>query len=180
MKNAIIIHGTGGNPEVYWIPWLADNLRQRGYKVTTPHIPNADNPVVSEALPYLLNNLDFDDETVLIGHSSGATLILSILENIDTKIKKAILVAGFYRQLGDEIAPVLQDSYEWDKIKQHASDFIFINSDNDPWGCDDQMGREMQKRLGGRLIVMHEGHMGSDTYNQPYKQFPMLLDLAEG
>jgi hypothetical protein len=44
-------------------------------------------------------------------------------------------------------------------------------------GCDDKQGKIMREKLGGELIVLHEGHMGSTTYNQPYKEFPLLLDL---
>ena len=179
MKNAIIIHGTGGNPSVFWIPWLAAELKKSGYKVSTPQIPNSENPVLSEALSFVLDNYEINEDTVLIGHSSGATLILSILESIDVKVKKAILVAGFCRQLGDEKAPILQYSYDWSKIKSHSDELYFINSDNDPWGCDDSMGREMQQHTGGKLIVMHDGHMGSDKYDQPYKEFPLLLKLIE-
>lgn len=177
MKNAIIFHGTGGNPSVYWIPWLAGELEKKGYKVTVPALPNPNNPDIGETLPFVLNNLSFDEETVLIGHSSGSSLILSVLENIEPKIKKAILVAGFYKQLPSGRNGMIQDSYDWDRIKSHANEFVFINSDNDPWGCDGQMGREMQAYLGGELLITHDGHMGSDAFNQPYREFPMLLQL---
>jgi hypothetical protein len=36
----------------------------------------------------------------------------------------------------------------------------------------------MFDHLGGTLIVRHgEGHMGSDSFNQPYKEFPLLEKL---
>jgi len=179
MKNAVIFHGTGGNPGVYWIPWLASELEKLGYKVTVPALPNPNGPDINETLPSVLNTLHFDEETVLVGHSSGSSLMLSILENIEPRIKKAILVAGFYKQLPSGHNGMVQDSYNWDRIKSHANEFVFINSDNDPWGCDDQMGREMQQHLGGELVVMHDGHMGSDSFNQPYREFPLLLKLIE-
>ncbi len=177
MKNAIILHGTGGAPDHYWFPWLKSELEKKGYKVNVPQLPNTNSPDIKVSLPFALENLHFDEQTILIGHSSGSALILSILENIDVRIKQAILVAGFYKQLGEMKTPILQDNYNWEKIKNHCSDLVFINSDNDPWGCDDEMGREMQEKLGGRLIVLHEGHMGSTSYNQPYREFPLLLDL---
>jgi predicted alpha/beta hydrolase family esterase len=179
MKNAAIFHGTGGNPGVYWIPWLKAELEKQGYKVTVPALPDPDNPDIKVHLPFVLNNVHFDEDTVLIGHSSGAPLILSVLENIEPKIKKAILVAGFYKPLPSGRNNELQDSYDWGRIKTHAESFTFINSDNDPWGCDDQMGREMQQHLGGELIVMHDGHMGSDSFNQPYREFPMLVEIID-
>ena len=57
---------------------------------------------------------------------------------------------------------------------------ILINSDNDPWGCDDKAGKFIFDNLGGTLIIRHgEGHMGSNTFNQPYREFPLLLELIE-
>jgi len=55
--------------------------------------------------------------------------------------QQAILIAGYsYRLPGEDKDPVLQDSYDWDKIKEHVKDIVFINSANDPWGCDDKTG----------------------------------------
>ena len=179
MKNVIIFHGTGGNPNSYWIPWLKVELETLGYKVTVPALPNPNKPDISETLPFVLDNLEFDEETILIGHSSGSALILSVLENIKPKIKMAILVAGFYKQLSSGYNGMIQGRYNWDGIKSHANKFVFINSNNDPWGCDEQMGREMQSFVGGELIVMHDGHMGSDSFNQPYREFPLLVELIE-
>jgi hypothetical protein len=35
----------------------------------------------------------------------------------------------------------------------------------------------MFEHLGGTLIINNEGHMGSDSFHQPYKAFPFLLKL---
>ncbi|MEK7097066.1 MAG: alpha/beta hydrolase, partial [Patescibacteria group bacterium] len=73
-----------------------------------------------------------------------------------------------------------QKKYNWKKIKKNASNFIFINSDNDPWSCDEKQGFYMFKKLGGTLIIREgEGHMGSNSFNQPYKTFPLLEKLLE-
>lgn len=54
-------------------------------------------------------------------------------------------------------------------------DIVFINSNNDPWGCNHEEGLFMWRHLGGTLILRDgEGHMGSDSFNQPYKEFPFL------
>ena len=75
---------------------------------------------------------------------------------------------------------ILQKKYDWEKIKAHCQEFIFINSDNDPWGADDKQGKEMWEKLGGRLVLWQgEGHMGSMKYNQPYLEFPFLVSLVD-
>ena len=88
----------------------------------------------------------------MIGHSAGVPLILSILENIDTKITHAVLVAGFFE--GSD--SILQTKYDWGRIRKNVDKISIINSDNDPWGCDDRVGRLLRERIGGDLIIKHE------------------------
>lgn len=178
MKRAIIFHGTDENPERYWYPWLAKKLRERGYDVKVPSYPDINHTPITEFLPKVLKEHSFDEETVIIGHSAGGPLLLSILENVDTKIPFAILVAGYSMRLpGEELDPVLQDHYDWTKIKRNVKDIYFVNSINDPWGCDDKQGRIMFDHLGGTQIIRDEGHFGSGTWNQPYPTFELLNNL---
>lgn len=180
MKNASIFHGTGGTPDLFWFPYLQSELKSRGFDVWLPQLPQADKPDINVWLPFALSEGRYDEETILIGHSAGCPLILSILENIDSKIKLAVLVAGFTEPLDEKPEPILQKSYDWEKIQSHVENFIFINSDNDPWGCDDKAGRKMFDKLGGTLIIRKgEGHMGSTSFNQPYKTFPLLPALVD-
>lgn len=180
MKNAIILHGTGTKVTDFWFPWLKDELEKMGYEVWLPQLPNNDFPNLEEWLPFILKNGTFNDETVLIGHSAGSQIILSVLENIDVRIRKAILVSGYAKVLRKNLQSEKNtEEPNWNAIKPHAEEFIFINSDNDPWGCDDKQGRIMREHLGGRLIIRHDGHMGSTTHNQPYKEFPFLLEWIQ-
>ncbi len=181
MKNVILLHGHGGTPASFWLPWLRAALEKRGCSVWVPQLPNTNQPDINEQLIYVLKNGIFDEETILVGHSSGATLIVGILDRINIKIKQAILVAGFASPLGDDQASTRQIMpFLWENIRERVNDIIFINSDNDPWGADDKKGREMFDRLGGTQIILHgQGHMGSDKFKQPYKEFPLLLKLLD-
>lgn len=177
MTRVIILHGTGSSPKSYWYPYIKEKLEEKGYEVSVPFLPNSEKADIKEWLPFVLENETIDENTILIGHSSGCPLILSILENINCEIKQSILVSGFIDTLKSK---ALQDKYDWDKIKSNCKDLIFINSDNDPWGCDDTQGRKMFNNLGGTLIIRHkEGHMGSSKFNQEYKEFPFLLKLIK-
>jgi predicted alpha/beta hydrolase family esterase len=176
--NVIIFHGTDEKPENYWYSWLKKELITRGLSVEVPYYPELNKSSLSDFLPKVLNSHKFNNQTILIGHSAGAPLILSILQNVDTEINKAILVAGFSEPYSELKDPILQDKYEWDKIKGHAKEFIFINSDDDPWGCDDKQGRKMFNKLGGTQIIRHDGHFGSGVNNQEYAKFPLLKNLV--
>ncbi len=179
MKNAIILHGTGDTPDLFWLPYIKEKLEEKGFKVWLPQLPNAQNPNLKDWIPFILEHGKITEDTIMIGHSAGAQIILSILENSDIKIKKAILVSGYAKPLPKtENDPKNKGEFNWERIKGKAQEFIFINSDNDPWGCDEKQGKIMADNLNGKLIIRHDGHMGSQTYNQPYKEFPLLLELV--
>jgi predicted alpha/beta hydrolase family esterase len=175
-KNAIIFHGTGGNPEVAWYPWLDHRLSERGFRVERPYYPSLNVEPIAEFLPKVLASHDFDADTVLIGHSGGAALLLAVLEKIRTPVAQAVLVAGYATRVNESEEPVLQDAYDWDRIRAHGGDLYFINSVVDPYGCDAHQGRLMLDRLGGTQIVRNDGHFGD--YDQTYDTFELLNRLV--
>jgi predicted alpha/beta hydrolase family esterase len=175
MKKAIIFHGTDETPDCYWYSWLGKQLEARGYAVEIPAYPEIYHEPIATFLPKVLENHIFDAQTVLVGHSSGGPLLLSILENVDAVIPQAVLVAGYSMRLpGEERDAVLQESYDWKKIKEHVRDIVFINSVDDPWGCNAEQGRVMFDQLGGTQIIRNEGHFGSGANGQVYPTFDLL------
>ena len=178
MKNAAIFHGTSCTPESFWIPYIKKDLIKKGYDVWVPQLPLSDKPILTVWLDYVMSSIKINNKSVLVGHSAGCPLIIGILEKIGVKIDKAILVAGYYDLINGKKDPMLKNTYKWDKIKNNVKNMFIINSDNDPWGCDDKQGRFLFDRVGGVQIILHgEGHMGSDKYNQSYKEFPLLSKL---
>ncbi|WP_327026020.1 RBBP9/YdeN family alpha/beta hydrolase [Micromonospora sp. NBC_01739] len=171
-RNAIIFHGTGGKPTYCWYPWLAERLATRGYAVEVPHHPGINIEPIATLLPKLLASHTFDEDTVLVGHSGGAALLLALLEHLEVTVAQAILVAGYCTPPHTEEEPVLQPSYDWAAIRDHVRDIYFINSRTDPYGCDDRQGRAMFERLGGTQIVRDDGHFGD--HDQPYERFDLL------
>lgn len=180
MKNVIIFHWTLSTPNSFWFHYIKKSLSKDRYNVLIPQLPNADNPDLSLWLPFVLKEFQYNKDTILIGHSAGCPLILSILENIDVAVSKAILVAWFCKPINNYNSPILQKNYNWTKIKNNSKFFVFINSKNDPWWCNDKQGMIMFNNLWWDLIIRSDqGHMGSDKYNQPYKEFPLLKSLVE-
>lgn len=176
MKNVVLFHGTGGRPDLFWFPWLRVKLERNGIPVWAPQLPDAERADIAVWLPFALENGTYSNETILVGHSAGGPLILGVLESLNVVVDRAILVAGYAEMLKqNEPLPILKASYDWERIRARCKNFVFINSDDDPWGCDDKKGRYMFDRLGGTLIIPHgQGHMGSLSYNQPYSTFPLL------
>jgi uncharacterized protein len=169
---AIIFHGTGGHPANCWYGWLGRRLETKGYHVDIPHYPSLNVQPIESFLPKVLSGHTFDEQTVLVGHSGGAALLLAILEHIQSAVAQAILVAGYMTPPNASHEPVLQASYDWEKIKRHVRNIYFVNSINDPYGCDDKQGRAMFNHLGGTQIIRNEGHFGSP--DQAYPTFELL------
>ena len=171
-RRAIIVHGTGGHPDAVWYPWLADRLSARGYVVDRPHLPGLNVEPVARTLPRLLEARTLDADTVLVGHSGGAALLLAVLEHLDGPVAQAVLVAGYCTPPNDADEPVLQESYDWDRVRANAGDLVLVNSVRDPYGCDAEQGRAILDRAGGTLVVRDDGHFGD--VDQPYATFPLL------
>jgi len=175
-RRAIILHGTGGHPDNVWYPWLGERLTARGYVVERPHLPELNVEPVATFLPQVLAAHAFDGDTVLVGHSGGAALLLALLEHLESPVAQAVLVAGYATPPNDADEPVLQPSYDWDRIRANAGDLVFVNSVRDPYGCDAAQGRAMLDRLGGTLVVRDDGHFGDG--DQPFPTFPLLERLV--
>lgn len=84
MKQALILHGTDSSPEANWFRWLEGVLGTSGYKVWLPQLPNSATPNTKTYNDFLLSNADFEfnSETTIVGHSSGAVEVLSLLQHL--------------------------------------------------------------------------------------------------
>lgn len=181
MKNALILHGTGGSPTGNWFLWLKTKLEENGWKVWVPNLPQADRPNISRYNKFIFSSdWKFDDKSVLIGHSSGAVAILGLLQNLpdDIIIDIAILVGSFKDSLGDKnLEELFEEPFDFEKIKKHAKHFIFIHSDNDPY-CPLEHAEYLSKCLNGKLIMKPgQKHFNVGTMGPAYKEFPLILEL---
>jgi len=169
MKNALILHGTDSDSSANWFPWLKAELEKLGYKVWVPDLPHAEKPNIERYNKFLLSNNDwaFDSESVIIGHSSGAIEILGLLQALpeNTVLNMCILVGSFKDDLGwDSLKELFLKPFDFEKIKKHAKQFVFIHSDNDPY-CPLEHAEYLSQKLNGKLILVKgQGHFsGTDV-----------------
>jgi len=183
MTKFLILHGTDGSPESNWFMWLKGVLIGKGHEVWLPQLPHANAPNIKIYNEFLLSNANFvlDENTVIIGHSSGAVEILSLLQHVpvDTVIKTAILVSAFKDDLAwDTLKGLFVEPFDLDLIKKHCPSFTFIHSDNDPY-CPIEHAQYLAQQTGGELIILEgQGHFNTELGPQ-YKQFPELLDILD-
>ena len=178
---AILLHGTDGNSESNWIPWLKQQLSSRGFEVYAPSLPNAAFPNGEEWSNFVVQNapFKFDEDTIIVGHSAGAALIPMLLQKLPsgTRIKKAILVSGFCANLGwDKLKDLHNVEVNYNEVKQKCDDFILLHSDNDPYVPLTEP-QELAKKLNGKLIIIKgQGHFNIGS-SPKYKEFPKLLAM---
>jgi predicted alpha/beta hydrolase family esterase len=181
MKNALILHGTNDNSKKNWFEWLSQQLQSKGYKTWVPNLPGSDRPNIKKYNEFIFSqNWKFNDESILIGHSSGAVEILGLLQALpdDVIVDRCYLVGSFIDNLGWEILDGLfEEPFDLPKIKTKANKFIFIHSDNDPY-CPLDHAEYLSKELGGELVLVPgQQHFSIGTGGEQYSQFPLLLEL---
>ncbi len=84
MKNRVfLIHGWEGRPDGHWFPWLALELRARGWEVNAPQMPHSAEPKVGEWLKFLREYVGKPNQhTYLVGHSLGCITIARYLAGL--------------------------------------------------------------------------------------------------
>jgi len=183
MTKFLILHGTDGSPQSNWLMWLKGRLIGEGNSVWLPQLPNSDKPNTTTYTDFLLSNVDFifDNDTVIIGHSSGAVEALHLLQHLPEKsmIKGAILVSAFTDNLGwESLDKLFIEPIDFESVKTHCRQFIFIHSDTDPY-CPVEQAKQLAEQTDGELVIFEgQGHFNTELGPQ-YRQFPQILDIIK-
>ena len=133
-QKIILIHGNGGaTGKDHWFPWLTKELSDRGFNVLAPDFPDAQLARSSIWLPFI-KKLGANEQTILVGHSSGAVPSTRYCET--HKILGSVLIGADYSDLGDETekASGYYDSpWGWSAIKKNQQWIIQFASTDDPY-----------------------------------------------
>jgi predicted alpha/beta hydrolase family esterase len=179
-----IFHCWGGDGRSCWSGWLQDSLAKHGAHVLSPDFPNTDEPVLSEWLSEarrLVPRFEPKDEWVLVSHSLGGPAILRLLESFapGEKVKAAILVAGFAKDLGiPQVRGFVEHEFDWKKIRESAGRFIVICSDNDPF-IPLAEGERMARMIGKNCEFIVEHGAGHINEGAGFTKYPRLLELIK-
>lgn len=183
MKKALILHGTSASPASNWFGWLKDSLEAEGFQVWLPQLPGCDTPNVDIYNQFLLSKkeFEFDEDTIIVGHSSGAVEALSLLDNLadDNHVKATYLVSAFKNSLGwASLEGLFTHKLDYENIKNRSDRFVFFHSDNDPY-CPLDHAEFLADELDGELnLVEGQGHFNTEL-SVEYSKFPMLLEKIE-
>ncbi len=131
----IFIHGNGGcTADMHWYPRVAETFVQQGIDVVRTTFP--DNDIAHQAiwLPFLRNDLQAGEDSILIGHSSGAIATMRFAEQFP--IIGSVIVAGYHTDLGmpDEREGGWFDApWDWGAIRRNQQWIIQYASVDDPF-----------------------------------------------
>lgn len=185
IKRAVLLHGTDGNPDDLWFPWLRKQLENSGYQVFSPLLPDNHTPNRATYDDFLKSSgWDFNDD-VVIGHSSGATTALNLLSaDWFPKVRSTVLVGAFLNEhLLQVNAPEWYDQsqftnlfssdYDVDLLKEKGGKFYFVHGSDDPY-CDIGDARKLCGKVGGVFIEIPDGGHLSGGWG--VKEIPQLTD----
>lgn len=182
MKTAIILHGTLGSPDGNWFQWLKTELEKRGLEVWLPQLPHAEQPRLSEWRQFVQKECPFaiNEDTLIVGHSSGAILALIIAQHVTGSIGAIVDVSVFHdNSLQWEPNDALFDvDFDWPVIRGGVNRLLFVHSDDDPYVPLDQ-AQYVADQCRAELVVIHsQGHFNLEK-SEEYRAFPRLIQLIE-
>ncbi len=183
----------GGYPEEGWFPWLKHELKERGFEVQIPQLPDADHPRIQSWVPELARAVGTPGEnTYFVGHSLGCQAIVRYLAGLPTGVMVggAVFVAGFFKRLTgleDDLDVQATDKHwletpiDFVKVKSHLPRSVAIFSDDDPWVPLDNQD-DFRDKLGSKVVIEHQrGHFSGsrDHCTELPIALSSLLEIAE-
>ena len=160
----IMIHGNGkSTPHDHWFPSVKAELEKIGLTVIACQFPDAQLARAAYWLPFLKDELQADENTILIGHSSGAVAAMRYAEQ--NKILGTILVGASHTDLGFEgerLSGYFDEPWDWDDIKNNQHWAIQFASVDDPW-IPIEEARFIHQQLSSTYYEFtNRGHFGCD------------------
>ena len=176
--NFIIVHGVYASPEANWFPWLKKELENRGYECLVPKFPTPlDQSLESWLRVFSGYESKINEDTVLIGHSLGASFIINYLEKTSKKVKATYLIAPFHKLLGNQYDEInktfVGKEFNWEKIKSSCNKFFVFASDNDKY-IPPEVTNDIVEKLDAEFnVVPNGGHLNKES---GYEEFYLLLE----
>ena len=175
MKYIIINHGYLGSNIENWFPWLKNKIDNEENQCIIPQYPIDKNNHYYEYWEKVLDDYKefgyINENTTLIGHSSGCAFTIKYLLNRNIKVDKLILVSGFnnyFTEDEDDFHKSVNKSFYIDdnkliRVKELCNKIISIYGDNDPY-IPQEVFLDYSNKLGAKRIVIHNGgHLNKDS-----------------
>ncbi|HEX7042405.1 MAG TPA: alpha/beta hydrolase [Patescibacteria group bacterium] len=198
MNTIVILHGSFGNSQENWIPYLRNHLEEKGDKVITPQFPvDTWENIVEKGEGYKstiqnlnnwINTFEKDvlpnlpkEHLTFIGHSISSIFILHLVNRFNLQLDKAIFVSPFLSILPKwEFTTVngtfYKTDFDFERIKKSIKERIAIFSDNDPHVPEEKFEEFVRLTESKPFIVKDGGHLNAKA---GYLEFPLILQCLE-
>lgn len=159
-----------------WMPWVKAELEKLGLDVIGETFPDSIIAREKYWIPFLKDYLGADENTIIIGHSSGADCAMRFAEKY--KLLGSVLVSPCYTDLGIELekqSGYFDRPWQWDIIKKSQEWIVQFGSKDDP-SIPLEEFRHINKMLGTEYHEFEDrGHFfeNQDT-------FPEIVEVIKG
>lgn len=177
-RNCIIVHGCPSDDKdpyynKHWMPWVRTELIKRNINTIVPVMPTPWNPDYNK-FKDTFEKYAVNENTILIGHSSGCAFLVRWLGETKKNIHTLILVAPWkINDRGDKYRDAFYN-FEIDKtLKNRVQEIIMFTSD-DKRPAGKKSLKMYHDALGGKIIILKKhGHYAFEDMGTEI--FPELL-----
>jgi len=192
-KRVIILPGNGC-ADVHSANWYAELKNELWAKFggsvecVLKDMPDPHMAKESEWIPFIKNVMKVDEETVVVGHSSGAVCCMRLMET--TKIGAAVLVSTCYTDLGNEnerASGYFSREWDWGAMRRNCPQIHQFHSDDDhliPVKEARFVARSLKGGGGEEFTSLTAGVDEGFTYQELaghghfFSMFPEVLDVV--
>lgn len=168
----VFIHGNDTEHWSFaWAGWLKKELDAQGYDTFFETMPDSILARGEYWLPFLEDHANVDENTLLVGWSSGAVAAMRFAQT--HKIKGSVLVSPCYTDLGDETEKAsgyFNDEWHWQDIAANQERIALFCSDNDPYIPQEEFAFIAEKLQPEMHKIEGAGHFIDQT------SFPEVLE----
>eukprot|EP00088_Acartia_fossae_P018863 TRINITY_DN20935_c0_g1_i2.p1 TRINITY_DN20935_c0_g1~~TRINITY_DN20935_c0_g1_i2.p1 ORF type:complete len:184 (-),score=27.70 TRINITY_DN20935_c0_g1_i2:183-734(-) len=175
-RKAVILPGNGAG-DVFrsnWYGWANEKLNEiPDFSSTLKNMPDPITARRSIWLPFMKNELSVDENTIVIGHSSGACAAIRYAE--ENKVLGIILVGAYTSDLGDvneAESGYFKDPWRWEEARSNAKFIVQFGSTDDPflpWNEQEAVAKGLNAEL---KKYDDKGHFMNST-------FPELINVVK-
>ena len=151
----VILHGYQCPPDIPRYNYWKAELEKQGHRVIVPALPNPDLPSEDEQVATALAAAEYDENTVLFGHSLGCVVAMKVVEKLKKPIARLVLAGGFVdRDFKDKKRP-FDKNFNWkfdgEKIRENAKTIQILHDPRDYAVSEEQLKR-LEATLGIKAV----------------------------
>jgi uncharacterized protein len=121
-----------------WYGWLHGVLNSQNIECIAQDMPDPNKARRSIWIPFMRDELNVDEHTILVGHSSGAQAAMRFSEQY--KVAGVVLVAATFSDLGDAgerasgyypLSGETENLYDFQSMRKNCPKWVQFHSDDD-------------------------------------------------